>query len=69
VDKVLNIAKTITTLKIKLPASGKTMTKTILLTAKHKTIELLFDKNFWKKFLEWRIVEVWKGVFFQKKRD
>jgi transposase len=46
VDKVLNIAKTITTLKIKLPASGETFTKTMLLTAKHKLIKPLFDKNF-----------------------
>ncbi len=50
VDKVLNTAKTVTTLKIKLPASGETMTKTMLLTEKHKTIEPLFDKNFWKAF-------------------
>ncbi|MDR0982990.1 MAG: IS1634 family transposase [Culturomica sp.] len=50
VDKVLNIAKTVTTLKIKLPESGETMTKTMLLTAKHKDIEPLFDKNFWKMF-------------------
>jgi len=50
VDKVLNTAKTITTLKIKLPASGETLTKTMLLTAKHKAIEPLFDKNFWKMF-------------------
>ncbi len=50
VDKVLNIAKTVTTLKIKLPESGEIMTKTMLLTAKHKTIEQLFDKNFWKMF-------------------
>jgi len=50
VDKVLNIAKTVTTLKIKLPASGEMMTKTMILTAKHKTIETLFDKNFWKNF-------------------
>ena len=35
VDKVLNIAKTITTLKIKLPASGETLTKTMLLTPKY----------------------------------
>ena len=48
VDKVLNTAKTITTLKIKLPASGETLTRTMLLTAKHKAIEPLFDKNFWK---------------------
>jgi len=50
VDKVLNIAKTVTTLKIKLPASGETLTKTMLLTAKHKAIEPLFDKNFWGNF-------------------
>jgi transposase len=48
VDKVLNIAKTITTLKIKLPASGETLTKTMLLTQKHKSIQQLFDKKFWK---------------------
>ncbi|MDR2979474.1 MAG: IS1634 family transposase [Bacteroidales bacterium] len=32
VDKVLNIAKTINTLKAKLPASGETLTKTMLMT-------------------------------------
>jgi transposase len=50
VDKVLNIAKTVTTLKIKLPASGETLTKTMILTAKHKAIEPLFDKKFWEIF-------------------
>ncbi len=50
VDKVLNIAKTITTLKIKLLESGETLSKTMLLTAKYKTINPLFDKNFWKIF-------------------
>jgi len=48
VDKVLNIAKTITTLKIKLPISGETMTKTMLLTAKHNSIAKLFDPTFWE---------------------
>jgi len=48
--KVLNIVKTITTLKIKLPASGEMLTKTILLTKKHKAIEPLFDKKFWENF-------------------
>lgn len=48
VDKVLNIAKTITTIKINLPTSGNTLTKTMLLTPKHKSIEKLFDENFWK---------------------
>lgn len=50
VDKVLDIAKTITTIKIKLPLSGETMTKTMLLTAKHKSVALLFDPNFWTIF-------------------
>jgi len=50
VDKVLNIAKTITTLKINMPISGNTMTKTMLLTPKHKSIEILFDENYWKFF-------------------
>ena len=48
VDKVLNIAKTITTLKIKLPVSGERLTKTMLITAKHKSISKLFEKEFWK---------------------
>ena len=48
VDKVLNIAKTITTLKIKLPACGETLTKTMLITDKHNSIKQLFDQNFWK---------------------
>jgi transposase len=48
VDKVLDITKTITTLKIKLPASDETLTKTMLLTARHKSIACLFDQNFWK---------------------
>ena len=57
VDKVLNtayfvhstsIAKTVTTLKIKLPASGETLTKTMLLTSKHKSIQQFFVKKFWE---------------------
>jgi transposase len=51
VDSVLKIAKTITTVKIKLPVSGETITKTMLLTQKQKSIEMLFDKNFWKNYL------------------
>jgi hypothetical protein len=50
VDQVLNIAKAITTLKIKLPASGETLTKTMLITPKHRMIKPLFDKNFGKRF-------------------
>ncbi len=48
VDKVLNIAKTITTIKVKLPISETTLSKTMLITAKHKSIAMLFDDNFWK---------------------
>jgi transposase len=48
VDKVLNITKTITTLKIKLPVSGERITKTMLITAKHKSISKLFEEDFWK---------------------
>ncbi len=48
VDNVLKIAKTITTIKIKLPTSKKSITKTMLLTSKHKSIKMLFDDDFWK---------------------
>jgi transposase len=50
VDKVLNIAKTITTLKIRLPACGEVLTKTMLITQKHNSIRKLFDLNFWENF-------------------
>ncbi|MDR1120930.1 MAG: transposase, partial [Dysgonamonadaceae bacterium] len=50
VDRVLNIAKTITTMKIKLPISGDTITKTMILTDRHRSIKSLFDKKFWENF-------------------
>jgi len=50
VDKVLSIAKTITTIKVRLPKSNKTLTRTMLLTERHKLIASLFDENFWKNF-------------------
>jgi len=50
VGKVLDIAKTVATIKIKLPTSNIIMTKTMLITPKHKSIERLFDENFWKSF-------------------
>ena len=50
VGKVLDIAKTVATIKIKLPTSNTTMTKTMLITPKQKSIERLFDENFWKSF-------------------
>lgn len=52
VDKVLSAAKTITTLKVKLPLSGTVMNKTMILTKKQKEIAFLFDKNFWKTLEE-----------------
>jgi len=47
VDRVLEIAKTITTIRLRLPESGETIEKTMLLTERHKSIARLFDENFW----------------------
>ena len=38
VDKVLSIAKTITTIKVRLPQSNTAITRTMLLTPKQKSI-------------------------------
>ena len=46
VEKVLSIAKTVTTVKVRLPLSGDSIIKTMLLP-KHKLIEKLFNENFW----------------------
>ncbi len=51
VDKVLSIAKTITTIRVKLQESKEIMEKTMLLTDKHKSIEKLFESNFWNENL------------------
>ena len=48
VDKVLDIAKTVTTIKIKLPKSGESIARTMLITPKHKLIAPLFEEKFWK---------------------
>lgn len=50
VDKVLDIARTVTTIKVRLPKSNRTLTKIMLLTKKHKSIAALFDENFWENF-------------------
>jgi len=50
VDKVLSIAKTITTIKVKLQDSKEVVTKTMLLTDKHKSIARLFEAGFWENF-------------------
>jgi transposase len=47
VDKVLDIAKTITTLRVRLPKSNKIMERTMLLTERHKSIAQLFKADFW----------------------
>jgi transposase len=47
VDKVLSIAKTITTIKINLPNNNRTISRTMLITNKHKAIKRLFDDQFW----------------------
>ena len=47
VYKVLDIAKTKTTIKINLPISGNTMNKTMLLTSRHKSIAQLLDVARW----------------------
>jgi transposase len=51
VDKVLSIAKTITTIRVKLQETNATLAKTMLLTPKHKAIANLFETGFWEKFL------------------
>ena len=43
VDKVLDAAKTITTIRIKLPENGTYFTKTLFLTEKHLAVKPLFD--------------------------
>lgn len=45
VDKVLAIAKTVTTIKVKLPKSGETYTKTMLLTPRQKSIASLINED------------------------
>ena len=49
VDKVLSIAKTITTIRVKLPKSNKYLSKTMVLTAKHRLVEPLLYAKFWQK--------------------
>ncbi|WP_370524399.1 transposase [Bacteroides sp. 224] len=48
IDKVLSIARTITTIKINLPTSGKVMSKTMILTEQQRSIASLFDEKFWE---------------------
>jgi transposase len=48
VDKVLDIARTITTIKVWLPETCQSISRTMLLTDRHKSISCLFDERFWK---------------------
>ena len=43
VDKVLEAAKTITTIRVRMPENGTYFTKTLFLTEKHLAIKSLFD--------------------------
>jgi hypothetical protein len=52
VDKVLDIAKTITTIRLRLPKSNTTKERTMLITDRHKSIARLFDENFWQDSYE-----------------
>ncbi len=47
VDKALAIAKTISTLRIRLPGTGRIVEKNMFLTPEHKIIEKLFKDDFW----------------------
>jgi transposase len=51
VDKVLEIAKTITTVRLRLPKNNKTVERTMLITDRHKAIAPLFDDTFWQNKL------------------
>lgn len=46
VDKVLDIAKTITTIKVRLPKSNEVLTQTMLITPKQKSIAHLIHDDF-----------------------
>jgi transposase len=46
VDKVLNMAKTITTIQVQVPNSKEIISKTMIME-RHKRIEKLFDDSFW----------------------
>ena len=48
VDKVLDIAKTIVTIKVWLPQARQTISQTMLITDRHNSISCLYDEEFWK---------------------
>ena len=46
VDKVLEMAKTVVTIQIRLPKSKQTVSK-VMLMKRHQKIAFLFNENFW----------------------
>ena len=44
VDKVLEVAKTITTIRVRMPENGTYFTKTLFLTEKHLAVKPLFNQ-------------------------
>ena len=46
IDKVLRMAKTVTTIQVRLPLNGELLSRTMVMK-RHKPIEKLFDENFW----------------------
>ena len=46
VDKLLALAKTVTTIRVKLPLNKDVYTQTMLM-ARHQRISKLFDEDFW----------------------
>lgn len=51
VDKVLALANTIITLRIRLPKSRRIIEKNMFLTPVHKSIVILFDDDFWNNLI------------------
>jgi transposase len=49
VDKVLSIAKTVATIKVRQPHNNSIMTLTLLLTPEHRRSATLFEPEFWKR--------------------
>jgi hypothetical protein len=47
VDKVLGIAKTVTTIRVRLPEANKTVSRTMLISTNQKQISPLFEEHFW----------------------
>ena len=45
VDKVLDVAKTIVTVRVDMPQNGELCTNTLFLTENHQHIKPLFDMN------------------------